>query len=216
MNSVFETVKAAVSVPEAAAYYGMKIGRSRMAPCLFHEDRHPSMRLYDDHYYCFSCHARGDVTDLVSRLLDIAPLAAARKLAADFRVSAEGGAPANRLRAPVRDDRTLPRSQRILYGYERMLRDWKEKFPPASPGDDPPWRFTWACRELPRVENMADCLGSADPDLREWVDRELESGGEYVKMAVLQILNRMEEVNRNGKDQAAAARELPGVEPSAE
>ena len=33
--SIFETIKAAVRVPQAAAYYGMKIQRNNMARCCF-------------------------------------------------------------------------------------------------------------------------------------------------------------------------------------
>ena len=38
--SIFETIKAAVSVPRAAAYYGMKIQRNNMTRCCFHDDHH--------------------------------------------------------------------------------------------------------------------------------------------------------------------------------
>lgn len=38
--SIFETIKAAVSVPQAAAYYGMKIQRNNMTRCCFHDDHH--------------------------------------------------------------------------------------------------------------------------------------------------------------------------------
>ena len=45
--TIYETIKAAVSVPQAAAYYGMKIQRNHMTRCCFHDDQHPSMKLND-------------------------------------------------------------------------------------------------------------------------------------------------------------------------
>lgn len=64
-----QEVKAAHPLPEVAASYGLKIGRNRMARCPFHPgDRNASLQLYDDHFYCFSCHAHGDVIDFVSRI----------------------------------------------------------------------------------------------------------------------------------------------------
>lgn len=39
--------------------------------CLFHEDRNPSMKLYDDHFYCFGCGKHGDVTDMVGELFGL-------------------------------------------------------------------------------------------------------------------------------------------------
>ena len=63
--NLFETVKASVSVPEAARAYGLTVTRHSMARCPFHDDRHPSLKFNPDFYYCFGCGAKGDVIDLV-------------------------------------------------------------------------------------------------------------------------------------------------------
>lgn len=59
--NIFETVKAAVTVRQAAEHYGLKINRSGMICCPFHDDRHPSLKLNEDYFYCFGCGAKGDV-----------------------------------------------------------------------------------------------------------------------------------------------------------
>lgn len=69
--NIFETVKAAVTLRQAADYYGLKVNRSSMACCPFHDDRHPSLKLNEDYFYCFGCGAKGDVIDFVARLLDL-------------------------------------------------------------------------------------------------------------------------------------------------
>ena len=43
--NLFETVKASVSVLEAARAYGLTVTRHNMARCSFHDDRHPSLKL---------------------------------------------------------------------------------------------------------------------------------------------------------------------------
>ena len=43
--NLFETVKSAVTVKQAAEYYGCKVNRGDMICCPFHDDRHPSMKL---------------------------------------------------------------------------------------------------------------------------------------------------------------------------
>lgn len=43
--SIFETVKATVSVRQAAEYYGLKLSRNKMVSCPFHDDLTPSMKL---------------------------------------------------------------------------------------------------------------------------------------------------------------------------
>ena len=51
--NLFETVKSAVTVKQAAEYYGCKVNRGDMICCPFHDDRHPSMKLNRDYFYCF-------------------------------------------------------------------------------------------------------------------------------------------------------------------
>ena len=63
--NLFETVKTAVNAREAAQLYGVAVNRCGMALCPFHNDRHPSLLIADDHYHCFACGAHGDVIDLV-------------------------------------------------------------------------------------------------------------------------------------------------------
>lgn len=42
---------AKVSPADAGRHYGLKISRSGMVHCPFHNDTTPSMKLYDDHFY---------------------------------------------------------------------------------------------------------------------------------------------------------------------
>ena len=83
--NLFETVKSAVTVKQAAEYYGCKVNRGDMICCPFHDDRHPSMKLNRDYFYCFGCGATGDVIDFVARLFGLSSYEAAKKLAYDFR-----------------------------------------------------------------------------------------------------------------------------------
>ena len=69
--NLFETVKSAVTVKQAAEYYGCKGNRGDMICCPFHDDRHPSMKLNRDYFYCFGCGATGDVIDFVARLFGL-------------------------------------------------------------------------------------------------------------------------------------------------
>ncbi len=53
--NLFEIVKYGVSCREAAELYGVEVNRYGMALCPFHNDRHPSLYVADDHYYRFFC-----------------------------------------------------------------------------------------------------------------------------------------------------------------
>lgn len=87
--NIFEEVKAAVSVREAVAFYGIKVNRSNMCCCPFHRDRQPSMKVDGKEFgkfYCFGCGETGDVIDFVEKLFGLAPADAAKKLAEDFHI----------------------------------------------------------------------------------------------------------------------------------
>ena len=83
----FESVKAAVPLRQAAETYGLSVSRNGMTCCPFHEDRHPSLKLNKDYFYCFGCHASGDVIDFTGRLFGISLKDAAEKLAEDFGIN---------------------------------------------------------------------------------------------------------------------------------
>ena len=48
--TIFETVKTTVAPRMAAEHFGLSVSRNGMACCHFHDDRHPSMELYENHY----------------------------------------------------------------------------------------------------------------------------------------------------------------------
>ena len=83
----FQNVKYGVSCREAAERYGVEVNHCGMALCPFHNDRHPSLYVADDHYYCFACGEHGDVIDFVSKLFRLSLYDAAQKLAADFQLT---------------------------------------------------------------------------------------------------------------------------------
>lgn len=95
-ESVFEVVKQSVTVREAAELYGIEVNRGGMACCPFHDDRHPSLKLNEDYFYCFGCGATGDVIDFTARLYNLTAKEAAEKLAQDFGLAYDSKAPIRR------------------------------------------------------------------------------------------------------------------------
>ena len=69
--SIFTEVKEQIKLWDAAEYYGLHFNRAGFTNCPFHQERTPSMKLYDDHFYCFGCQRSGDVITLVEKLCGI-------------------------------------------------------------------------------------------------------------------------------------------------
>lgn len=61
------------TLDEAAEELGLTIPRSRMVRCPQHVDNTPSLRLYDDSFFCFSCGKSGDSIGLIAWFTNQAP-----------------------------------------------------------------------------------------------------------------------------------------------
>ena len=192
--TIYETIKAAISVKQAAEHYGLKVNRSGMACCPFHNDRHPSLKLNEDYFFCFGCGATGDVIDFVARLFNLTSLQAVQKLAADFGLdpkpptAAALPKPKHPCIRQFREDEML--CFRVLTDYLHLLEDWKVRYAPKTPEDKLDDRFVEACQALPYICDVLDYLTVAPfemqstlvnrlmendyiPELREYVGEEL-------------------------------------------
>ena len=154
--NLFETVKSAVTVKQAAEHYGCKVNRGDMICCPFHDDRHPSMKLNRDYFYCFGCGATGDVIDFVARLFGLSSYDAAKKLAADFGITGQKPSVLAKLKRGKSQAELESRSFRVLGDYLQILQDWKENCAPQSPEDAIDPRYAESCHMLERIGKKHD------------------------------------------------------------
>ncbi|MBQ8073372.1 MAG: DNA primase [Clostridia bacterium] len=168
MESIFKRVKSSVTPKQAATRYGLKVQRGDIACCPFHNDRHPSMKLYPDHYHCFSCKATGDVISLTARLLQMSPYAAAKKLENDF--CSDSHPTKGPVKAHPRQNVLLNSEQRdwligatnVLQSVRDQLEDRRIIFAPRTPEEYLAPAFVEACHLQPRVEYLLDLACSPD------------------------------------------------------
>lgn len=190
-----ETIKAAVTPTDAARQYGLAVGNHGMACCPYHDDRHPSMKLYDDHFYCFACGAHGDVIDLTAKLLGLNFTEAVHRLAVDFGIDPDKPPtvmPVRPYLAQFRKDEKLCIS--VLAEYEHLLRRWKTEYAPKTQEDKLDDRFVEACQMLDQIEYLADFLCAAELEERVKAVDELIQNGLIEKLRF-----KLEEVNGNGR-----------------
>ena len=168
---IFDSLKARVTVPQAAAHYGVKVDRSGMCCCPFHPDKTPSMKINESYYYCFGCHSTGDVIDFTARLFNLSPLDAARKLASDFGIDPNTPASAA-VALPRAQQEESPRVREghcasVLIEYEQLLKNRQRRFAPVHPSEEWDDRFVSASHALPQVSYLIDCLYDADSVIRK-------------------------------------------------
>lgn len=160
MDNIFERVKQAVSVSQVAQHYGISVNRSGKCCCLFHQDKHPSMKLNDDYYYCFGCQAKGDVISLTEKLFDLTPREAAQKLAADFGLepstTLQKAASKKSAKRAEKDEQEYVLS--LLNKNIDILRQMKENHAPKHPDEPFHLLFVETCKYLEFYQYVSDVL----------------------------------------------------------
>ena len=208
--NLFQNVKYGVNCREAAERYGVSINRQGKALCPFHNDRHPSLYVADDHYHCFACGEHGDVIDFVSKLFRLSLYDAAQQLAADFHLTPDKPPSAAALHAKrvqteaqqLRENEWLCFS--VLSDYASVLRDWKVRYAPKSPADPIHLRFVETCHELDRTEYYLDILCAGDSYERAEVIQQQMADGKLDELR-----QRLEEIHKeeieDGYDRTSVA-----------
>ena len=186
--NLFQNVKYGVNCREAAERYGVSVNRQGKALCPFHNDRHPSLYVADDHYYCFACGAHGDVIDFAANFFDLPLYEAAQRLAADFGIDTDRP-PTKKILEKRRQQikaQQLTENERLCFSvlsdYARVLRRWKVQYAPKSPEGAPDERFVEACHKLDETEYYLDILCAGDSHERAEVVSHLLADGRLDKL----------------------------------
>ena len=196
----FERVKAAVTLRQAAETYGLTVSRNGMTCCPFHEDKHPSLKLNEDYFFCFGCGASGDVIDFTARLFGISLKDATEKLAADFGISADAKPVAVR-RNPFRLEEL--RCRRVLTDYLHLLKEWKTCYAPKTPEDSLDDRFVESCQQYDRIAGLLEMLDEARPTQRSHTVSALMADGSIAFWETAVAENRKEERHRANEPEIA-------------
>ena len=174
MVNLFETVKQSIPVKEAAQRYGIEVKRGGMACCPFHDDKHPSMKLNEDYFYCFGCGATGDVIELTARLYNLSPKKAAGKLAQDFGLIYDNQAPPRHYIRQKSETQKFKESRdhafRVLADYFHLLRKWESNYTPKTPEEPMHPRFLEAVQQKDYIGYLLDFFLEESPEEQKlWI-----------------------------------------------
>ena len=174
MVNLFETVKQSIPVKEAAQRYGIEVKRGGMACCPFHDDKHPSMKLNEDYFYCFGCGATGDVIELTARLYNLSPKKAAGKLAQDFGLIYDSQAPPRHYIRQKSETQKFKESRdhafRVLADYFHLLRKWESNYTPKTPEEPMHPRFLEAVQQKDYIGYLLDFFLEESPEEQKlWI-----------------------------------------------
>jgi len=171
-SNIFAAVKERrLNLKEVAENYGLEANRGGFISCLFHADKTPSMKLYDDHYHCFGCGCHGDVIALTAELFNLTPIQSAQKLASDYGISVDER---SRDKKPTIKEKITyfslaaqeTRAYRLLADYCDYLNECRRDYAPAKPGEELHPLFVRAIDEIGKFEYYRDIFITGTKDER--------------------------------------------------
>ena len=173
MISYTDQIKAAVTMPEVCAAYGIEVDRKGFCRCVFHAEKTGSMKIYPDGYKCFGCGEHGDVIDFVRKYFNLSFSDAKKKLNDDLRLGFPIGErlTADKQREAERAAQERQRQaqerkaerERLQNAYNRALDWWvyldtvrRENAPQGITGGFCA-EYAWALKKLPIAEHRLSC-----------------------------------------------------------
>lgn len=168
MDNVFSEIKSSLSMPEVARFYGLEVNRAGMACCPFHDDKSPSLKVYDDHFYCFGCGATGDCKGFVAKLFGLRQIDAAKKISEDFVLrlfDKEFAAPIKMAVNPKYEmQKWLGEARQTVKDYLATLYKWHRDYAPRNQDDEFHPLFVESLQKMDYIEYLQDILTRGSED----------------------------------------------------
>lgn len=163
---LFRKVKESVTMQQTVEYFGLQIDRRGLCLCPFHQDKHPSMKIYPNGkgFYCFTCGAGGDQIKFAALYRGIRNEEAAKELAEAFHVPLQEPATYREKREAelARNrhcamDQFIQHAKLFLQMYRILLcearRDVRDR------------HFAESLQNLDHVDYLLECLDSCPEDV---------------------------------------------------
>ena len=179
----------------------MEVNRHGKALCPFHNDRHPSLFVDDDHYHCYACGEHGDVIDFTAKLFGPKLYEAAQKLAYDFGITQDKPPTKAMQEKQNRKSETqrLRENEKLCFSalleYMKLLQEWKRLYAPRTPEEKWHPHFVEVCDRLDYVEYLVDTLISGVSYERTEVIDMMMTDGKLKKLQEHLKKHREEEVD---------------------
>lgn len=189
-DDVFHTVKELIPLSEAVRLYGFTPNRSGFICCPFHNEKTPSLKLYQDgSFYCFGCGAHGTVIDFAALLFNLDSLDAVKRLNEDFALALDMDGPPDREKIRQRR-KTLEAKKRFDKWRDQMLNQLDRSIRVANLADFRSMTAAeaTALRYRETLEAWADVLQHGSLDEQMQIFRDREGVGRLCRM----ILNSMQ------------------------
>lgn len=180
--SLIREVKERVDIVKVAEYYGLKLNRAYKCVCPFHKEKTASLSISPSKkiWKCFGCGKGGDVISLVSELLNINALEAAKSINRTLGLGLDAEKPSSYLEINKYKQRRKTEEMfkkwenktfQLLCDYLHLLWRWEEENVPISPNEDISDLFVEAMHNRDYIQYLLDDIfinGSNEDKIWFW------------------------------------------------
>ena len=166
-----QTIKDRLTMREVLLHYGYEPNRAKFICCPFHNEKTPSMKIFEKDYHCFGCGEHGDVITFVQKLFNLSFPDALKKIDVDFGLNLYGDRTFEELRKSHYQQKKLQaereRKKRekeqakneywAVFDEWKRLDDNKRKYAPKTPNEELHPLFVEALQKLAHQEYLIEC-----------------------------------------------------------
>ena len=167
-----QTIKDRLTMREVLEYYGYEPNKKGFICCMFHNEKTPSMKIFEKDYHCFGCGEHGDTITFVQKLFNLSFQEALKKIDIDFCLNLYGDKTFEELRKShyqlkqlqAKRKREKAEREQAKAQYWAVFDEWKrlddntQKFAPKKFDEDLHPLFIEALQKLAYQEYLLDCL----------------------------------------------------------
>ena len=174
-----QTIKDRLTMREVLERYGYTADRKGFICCPFHNEKTPSMRIYENDYHCLGCREHGDVITFVQKLFGLSFQDTLRKIDADFGLNIYGDHSFEELRRShyqqqalqAKREREKREKQKAEEDYWEAFDEWKRLddnrriYRPKSPDEELHPLFV---ESLQKLDYQKHVLERAETEVRRY------------------------------------------------
>lgn len=189
-------VKGRADIVKVAEHYGIKLDRSYKCMCPFHKEKTASFSISPRKqiWHCFGCGKGGDSISLVSELLNINALEAAKNINYTLGLGLDAERPAsyleiNKYKQKRKTEEMFKqwknKTFQLLCDYLHLLWRWEEEYAPKNPEEDISDLYVEAMHNKDYIDSLIDEIfinGSNEDKIWFW---------KYEKKVVKRIESRV-------------------------
>ena len=167
-----QSIKQNIKMIDILSMYGYTADRKGFICCPFHNEKTPSMKIYEKDYHCFGCGENGDVITFVQKLFGLSFQDALRKIDGDFGLNIYGDHSFEELRRShyqqqslqAKREREKREKQKADDDYWKAFDEWKRLddnrriYRPKSTDEELHPLFVESLQKLDYQKYVLDCM----------------------------------------------------------